>query len=135
METSILESEVYKKSNDVPPTSLQEAPRVKQTLHEISESLDTTIERDSPLKPVHALGKMYRNSINRNADSSEILSHFLDCYYELLHKELLYNSNIEKIEVIKKSIKNIQNTLDILRSLGYECDGEKFKTLLRSFSI
>jgi len=135
METNITNSALYKDATDVNPTSLASPERVKQTLQEISNSLDDTIDRDSAQYAIHALGKMYRNSLGKNTKSTHILSHLLNCYYELLQKELGYNNSIEKTEIIKKSMLTIHNTLDILEKLGYEFDGERFKTLLRAFSI
>jgi hypothetical protein len=135
METDITKSIVYKESTDKLATSTEVPIRVKQTIQEIAESLDNIVDRESPLHKTHLLGKMYRNSVSKNANSSEILIHFFNCYYELLHKELEYNNNIEKIEIIKKSIKTIQNTLEILKISGFTCDGEKFKALMRAFCI
>jgi len=135
METDITKSTLYAEATDVNPTSLASPERIKQTLQEISNSLDDTIDRDSAQYAIHALGKMYRNSLGKNTKSTHILSHLLNCYYELLQKELGYNNSIEKTEIIKKSMLTIHNTLDILEKLGYEFDGERFKTLLRAFSI
>jgi hypothetical protein len=135
METDITKSTLYAEAIDVNPTSLTSPERVKQTLQEISNGLDDTIDRDSAQYTIHALGKMYRNSLGKNTKSTHILSHLLNCYYELLQKELGYNNSIEKTEIIKKSMLTIHNTLDILEKLGYEFDGERFKTLLRAFSI
>jgi len=135
METDITKSTLYKEAVDVMPTSITSPERVKQTLQEISNGLDDTIDKDSALHSIHSLGKMYRNSLGKNTKSTHILSHLLNCYYELLQKELGYNNSIEKTEIIKKSMLTIHNTLDILEKLGYECDGERFKTLLRAFSI
>ena len=135
METDITKSTLYKEATEVNPTSLTCPERVKQTLQEISNGLDDTIDRDSAQYTIHALGKMYRNSLGKNTKSTHILSHLLNCYYELLQKELGYNNSIDKTEIIKKSMLTIHNTLDILEKLGYECDGERFKTLLRAFSI
>ena len=50
-------------------------------------------------------------------------------------EELGYNNSVEKTDIIKKSISTISNTLEILERLEYECDGERFKILLRAFSI
>jgi hypothetical protein len=135
METDITKSTLYAEATDVNPTSLTSPVRVRQTLQEISNGLDDTIDRDSAQYAIHSLGKMYRNSLGKNTKSTHILSHLLNCYYELLQKELGYNNSIEKTEIIKKSMLTIHNTLDILEKLGYECDGERFKTLLRAFSI
>ena len=135
MENEITNTVIYNESTDKPPTSLTSPVRVKQTLKEISDSLDNIVDRNDPNYSIHALGKMYRNSLGKNGNSSYILNHFLNCYYELLIKELEYNNGIEKIEIIKKSIQNIQNTFNILEKMGYECDGEKMKTLLRAFSV
>lgn len=135
METDITKSTLYAEATEVNPTSLTSPERVKQTLQEISNSLDDTIDKDTAHYSIHNLGKMYRNSLGKNTKSTHILSHLLNCYYELLQKELGYNNNIEKTEIIKKSMLTIHNTLDILEKLGYECDGERFKTLLRAFSI
>jgi hypothetical protein len=135
METDITKSTLYKEAVDVMPTSITSPERVKQTLQEISNSLDDTIDKDSAHYSIHSLGKMYRNSLGKNTKSTHILLHLLNCYYELLQKELGYNNSIEKTEIIKKSMLTIHNTLDILEKLGYECDGERFKTLLRAFSI
>jgi len=135
METDITKSTLYAEAIEVNPTSLTSTERVKQTLQEISNSLDDTIDKDTVHYSIHSLGKMYRNSLGKNTKSTHILSHLLNCYYELLQKELGYNNSIEKTEIIKKSMLTIHNTLDILEKLGYEFDGERFKTLLRAFSI
>ena len=135
METDITNSTLYKEAVDVAPTSITSPERIKQTLQEISNSLDDTIDKDSAHYSIHSLGKMYRNSMGKNVQSTYILLHFLDCYYQLLHKELGYNNSIEKTDILKKSMLTINNTLEILERLGYECDGERFKTLLRAFSI
>lgn len=135
METDITNSIIYKEATDIKPTSISQPERIKQTLQEISNSLDRTIDRESPDYTIHSLGKMYRNSMGKNVNSTRILLHFFDCYQQLLQKELQYNNSIEKTDIIKKSLTNINNTLEILASLGYECDGERFKTLLRAFSI
>jgi hypothetical protein len=135
METDITKSALYEEATDVNPTSLTSPERVRHTLQEISNSLDDTIDKDTAHYSIHNLGKMYRNSLGKNTKSTHILSHLLNCYYELLQKELGYNNSIEKTEIIKKSMLTIHNTLDILEKLGYEFDGERFKTLLRAFSI
>lgn len=135
METDITKSTLYKEATDKRPTSISSPERVKLTLQEISNNLDDTIDKDSPHYSIHALGKMYRNSMGKNIDSTQILIHFLDCYYQLLQKELGYNNSIVKTDIIKKSISTINNTLEILEKLEYGCDGERFKTLLRAFSI
>lgn len=135
METNIAESIVYNDAEEKSATSLDPVPRVTYTAQELSNFLDDSIDRESTEYIVHALGKMYRNSVPPSAKSSDILSHLIDCYHELLKKELQYNNSKEKIETIKLSIKNIQNSLEILKLNGYECDRDKFKSLIRAFSL
>jgi len=113
METDITKSALYAEAIEVNPTSLTSTERVKQTLQEISNSLDDTIDKDTAHYSIHSLGKMYRNSLGKNTKSTHILSHLLNCYYELLQKELGYNNSIEKKEIIKKRMLTIHNTLDI----------------------
>lgn len=132
---NITETSIYKEATTRPATSLSSAPRVKQTIQEISKSLDEMIDRESSEYASHKLGRMYHNNISRNATSIDILTQFLNCYYELVYKELDYNNNIEKIDIVKKSIKTMHNTLDILKQLELQCDGDKMIALMRAFCV
>lgn len=132
---NITETSLYKEATTRPATSLSSAPRVKQTIQEISKSLDEMIDRESSEYASHKLGRMYHNNISRNATSIDILTQFLNCYYELVYKELDYNNNIEKIDIVKKSIKTMHNTLDILKQLELQCDGDKMIALMRAFCV
>lgn len=132
---NITETSIYKEATTRPATSLSSAPRVKQTIQEISKSLDEMVDRESSEYASHKLGRMYHNNISRNATSTDILTQFLNCYYELVYKELDYNNNIEKIDIVKKSIKTMHNTLDILKQLELQCDGDKMIALMRAFCV
>lgn len=132
---NITETSIYKEATTRPATSLSSAPRVKQTIQEISKSLDEMVDRESSEYASHKLGRMYHNNISRNATSTDILAQFLNCYYELVYKELDYNNNIEKIDIVKKSIKTMHNTLDILKQLELQCDGDKMIALMRAFCV
>lgn len=132
---NITETSIYKEADIKPATSLNSSPRVRQTIQEISKSLDEMVGRESSEYASHTLGRMYHNAISRNAASSDILIQFFNCYYELVHKELSYNNNIDKIDVMKKGIKNIQNILDILKQLDLQCEGQKTISMMRAFCV
>lgn len=132
---NITESSLYKEAISKPATSLGSMPRIKQTIQEISKSLDETIDRESSEYSSHKLGRLYHNALGKNASSSDILTQFLNCYYELVYKELEYNNSIENIDIMKKSIKSMQNTLDILKKLDLQCDGNKALSMMRAFCV
>ncbi len=132
---NITETSIYKEATTIPATSLNKPPRIHQTIQEISKSLDEMVDRESSEYGSHKLGRMYHNTISRNATSTDILVQFLNCYYELVHKELDYNNNIEKIDIMKKSIKTMQNTLDILKQLDLQCDRDKMIAMMRAFCV
>jgi len=132
---NITETSLYKEADTKPATSLSSTPRVKQTIQEISKSLDEMVGRESSEYTSHKLGRMYHNAISRNANSTDILVQFLNCYYELVYKELDYNNNVEQIDIMKKSIKTIHNTLDILKQLDLQCAGGKMIAMMRAFCV
>jgi len=55
--------------------ALTSPERVKQTLQEVSNSLDDTIDRDSALYSIHNLGKINKKSWEKKTKSTNILSH------------------------------------------------------------
>lgn len=132
---NITETSLYKEADTKPATSLSSTPRVKQTIQEISKSLDEMVDRESSEYTSHKLGRLYHNAISRNASSSDILIQFFNCYYELVYKELEYNNNIKNIDIMKKSIKSMQNTLDILKQLDLQCDSNKALSMMRAFCV
>jgi hypothetical protein len=83
----------------------------------------------------YALGKLYKNNIRGDSSATDILLILFEAYSEVLQRELQYNNDRSKVEVIKNSLNVIQNTLKNLKLLSYESNKDNMIYLLRSLVI
>lgn len=132
----ITESSIYKEAKEVPASQIMNKEQVTASVEDL-KSIATDYFNSLPHELSHTanLGKLYGSRIKLNTTANEILLLIFNSYKEVLQKELNYNNDIEKSEIINNCMISLESTIKVLKSLSADIPGEQLLTLLRSIVL
>lgn len=134
--SDITENSIYKNAKEVPASNIAAHPKTEAKIEDIYKILEEIVSRqDEKVRSAYKLGKLYRNQVNTKLSSNDILLVIINSYKEILQKELNYNNNIEKGEIVQNCISGLEGLIKILRSSQVNTDGDQFLFLLRSIIL
>lgn len=134
--SNITENAIYKNAEEVPASNIVASPKTEAKIEDIYKIVEEIVSRcDEKTRSTYNLGKMYRNQISSKSSSNDILLVIINTYKEILQKELNYNNNIEKGEIVRNCITGLESLIKILENSEININGDQFLFLLRSIIL
>jgi len=134
--SEITQNSVYKNAKEVPASIIAAEAKTEIKIEDINKILEELVSRqDEKVRAAYNLGKLCRNQISTKSSSNDILLVIINLYKEILQKELNYNNNIEKVEIVQNCITGLESLIKILENSQAKTDSEQFLFLLRSIIL
>ena len=134
--SEITQNSVYRNAKEVPASSISAEAKTEVKIEDINKILEEIVSRqDEKVRSAYNLGKLYRNQVKSKSSSNDILLVIIRSYKEILQKELSYNNNIEKGEIVQNCISGLESLIKILENSEANTDGDQFLFLLRSIIL
>jgi len=134
--SEIAQNSVYKNAKEVPASIIAAEAKTEIKIEDINKILEELVSRqDEKVRAAYNLGKVCRNQISTKSSSNDILLVIINLYKEILQKELNYNNNIEKVEIVQNCITGLESLIKILENSQAKTDSEQFLFLLRSIIL